>query len=826
MDVGPDITWLGVDLFLSEDSEMQVDQQNISSAAGSRLLDKGLNDDTNDDSDDNNDDDSDDGLGLHPIMMPQHPVAESPADSANIDKAGSTDEASSTTDPPRIIQKLRMQLLNGYTLSNHPSFSPRESLLTPDEKLSLKHYIAWVDTHGTVNAYNAHAKVLKEATGQKILSLHMVRKLAMNLTDLLSQVVDMCPKSCMAFTGEFKDCNSCPYIHDKHHGACGEPRYDKKGKPRAQMLYTPIAPIIQSYYKNGEMAKAMRYRHEQLQGALQKLGSDNTPTEYSDFPNSINHINHYNNLHLFQEETDTAITISTDGAQLTMKKKSNVWVLIVTILNLPPNMRTKAENTIIPLIIPGPNPPGNVESFVYVLYQELAKLSVGVWCYDALLKRHFILKVYLCGVLGDMLGSTKLNRMAGHVGVYGCRFSMVRGARKEKGINIFMTSLYQFILRFSLIGTRAQYYPLTQPEEDEINNDRPPFDIFSLPIRKLQDYWETIIEINDIKQSGIRVASRITSIVRETGVSGLPICAASPAFTHPFFFPLDPFHLFYENCMPHIWDLWIKSDNEEAVHMGSDIASNLGAEIEDAMNTLPPSFCGPIRDPYKKRQSQYKIYEWMALLHWYIVPIAWELGFNEAVIKNFALFSNVIEYAMTTVVRTTGDLIKLQDKIILFLRGFENLCVGNDPSKIPRCRLCMYQLMFIPHHISYNGTIRFGSQSTCEQTIGNIGHGIRSKKAPFQNVVSYKTDKLAVRMLHLSHPTFFANKGKDQKTLLYKSISITKKQKETSEFEAYQLAIQFYLNQKSCPTLSQYGKCPLSNGDTLASNIRKPTYSY
>src|SRR5882757_4506563 len=170
--------------------------------------------------------------------------------------------------------------------------------------------------------------------------------------------------------------------------------------------------------------------------------------------------------------------------------------------------------------------------------------------------------------------------------------------------------------------------------------------------------------------------------------------------------------------MPHIWDLWIKSDNEEVVHMGSDIASNLGAEIEDAMNTLPPSFCGPIRDPYKKRQSQYKIYEWMALLHWYIVPIAWELGFNEAVIKNFALFSNVIEYAMTTVVRTTGDLIKLQDKIILFLRGFENLYVGNDPSKIPRCRLCMYQLMLIPHHISYNGTIRFGSQSTCERTIG------------------------------------------------------------------------------------------------------------
>jgi hypothetical protein len=70
------------------------------------------------------------------------------------------------------------------------------------------------------------------------------------------------------------------------------------------------------------------------------------------------------------------------------------------------------------------------------------------------------------------------------------------------------------------------------------------------------------------------------------------------------------------------------SEPSEIVHMSQDIASKLGAEAEKAIATLPPSFSGPIRDPYKKRQSQYKIYEWMALLHWYIVPIAWELGFN------------------------------------------------------------------------------------------------------------------------------------------------------------------------------------------------------
>jgi hypothetical protein len=130
-----------------------------------------------------------------------------------------------------------------------------------------------------------------------------------------------------------------------------------------------------------------------------------------------------------------------------MKKQSDVWVLVVTILNLPPNMRSKAANIIIPLVIPGPLSPGNVESFVYVLYEELAKLSVGVWTKDALTGNFFLLRVYLCGVLGDMLGSAKLSRMAGHMARYGCHFSMVRGARpSKKRYDIMLYSSYSFYL--------------------------------------------------------------------------------------------------------------------------------------------------------------------------------------------------------------------------------------------------------------------------------------------------------------------------------------------------------------------------------------------
>ncbi|KAI0262762.1 hypothetical protein BC834DRAFT_800359, partial [Gloeopeniophorella convolvens] len=258
------------------------------------------------------------------------------------------------------------QLLSGYIIPvNPPIHDNQNCALTPTEVLSLKHYLRWMQSHGTVKAYRLHAQLLYEATGIEILSLYLVRKLATELTGISTERVDMCPKSCMAYTGEFKDLTACIYIRDKHPGPCGEPRFNAKGQPRAQMVYIPFTPVIQSYYANQETAHAMRYRHECLEDTLrnQALGDNAKPQSFSDFPNSSNHVFHRQGLDLFTLPTDTAITISSDGAQLTTKKQSDVYIFTITILNLPPDKRYRASNIIIPLIIPGPSAPGNVESF-------------------------------------------------------------------------------------------------------------------------------------------------------------------------------------------------------------------------------------------------------------------------------------------------------------------------------------------------------------------------------------------------------------------------------------------------------------------------------
>jgi len=251
--------------------------------------------------------------------------------------------------PDSVIQ-LQKELLGDYMLPSCPTQAPLQHPLSKAEELSLQHYFAWTDSHGTVKAYNAHAKVLAEATTEKILSLYKVRQLAMNLTKIKTSFIHICPKSCMAFTGKHQSDTICS------HNNCGELWYkshegsDANLKPRATMLYMPIIPIIQAYYASDETSTATRHRDNVLKQTLE-VAATAAGVKRSEFANSGNHTSHYSKLGLFKDKRDTALAISTDGAQLTMKKQSNMWLLIVVLLNLPPEMCYKSRNVILPLAI-------------------------------------------------------------------------------------------------------------------------------------------------------------------------------------------------------------------------------------------------------------------------------------------------------------------------------------------------------------------------------------------------------------------------------------------------------------------------------------------
>ena len=168
------------------------------------------------------------------------------------DEEGSTDSKEAESNHPQPLSKkqldrMRAELLDGYSLPSNPPDTPtlpKGQDLSKSEQISLKHYIAWSTSRGTVRAYKLHARVLQDASGIEILSLHNIRKLASGLTGLEPTYVDICSKSCIAYVGKYAEDTTCPYKRDGKN-ACGESQYklhqpgSKTEKPKARML-TPM----------------------------------------------------------------------------------------------------------------------------------------------------------------------------------------------------------------------------------------------------------------------------------------------------------------------------------------------------------------------------------------------------------------------------------------------------------------------------------------------------------------------------------------------------------------------------------------------------------
>ncbi|EGO28244.1 hypothetical protein SERLADRAFT_346673, partial [Serpula lacrymans var. lacrymans S7.9] len=73
--------------------------------------------------------------------------------------------------------------------------------------------------------------------------------------------IHMCSKSCIPYTGDYKDLQVCPYI-TKGQNTCKENQYiaGSKSKPKSQILCVSFIPIIQAMFSNKESSQMLRYR--------------------------------------------------------------------------------------------------------------------------------------------------------------------------------------------------------------------------------------------------------------------------------------------------------------------------------------------------------------------------------------------------------------------------------------------------------------------------------------------------------------------------------------------------------------------------------------
>ncbi|KAF9535164.1 hypothetical protein CPB83DRAFT_730467, partial [Crepidotus variabilis] len=127
----------------------------------------------------------------------------------------------------------------------HPVQHTR-SLNDKDVLLSLKCFLATMRASNQV--YSDVQQSIEEVHPQiKLQSHHVVQKTIANLTGIFPIIHDMCPQSCLAYTG--------PFLADELCSTCREPRYNQymlrvsNGKKRVsrQRFYTmPLGPQLQA----------------------------------------------------------------------------------------------------------------------------------------------------------------------------------------------------------------------------------------------------------------------------------------------------------------------------------------------------------------------------------------------------------------------------------------------------------------------------------------------------------------------------------------------------------------------------------------------------
>jgi hypothetical protein len=181
-------------------------------------------------------------------------------------------------------------------------------------------------------------------------------------------------------------------------------------------------------------------------------------------------------------------------------------------------------------------------------------------------------RFYICITLGDILGSVKLNEMAGHSAIYDDYFNMVKGAKSS-----------------NKKGAKTQYYSISSSVIVMVNHDHLLYNFCNLPLHEEDFYWKTIKELQKALNK-----TQLIAITKDTSISQMSLCAASLVFLHLFVFPLDPFHLSHENCMTFIWDLWVVlSAPADPIHISTNIACKFsGLVFETILSTLPALFCG------------------------------------------------------------------------------------------------------------------------------------------------------------------------------------------------------------------------------------------
>jgi hypothetical protein len=318
-------------------------------------------------------------------------------------------------------------------LRNPPQTVPELDL---DVSMSIKGFLA--GEMASEKVYSAWRDIVHErCLDVTMLSHHSVSRTVNELSGVVPVLEDMCINGCVAFTGPLASMQTCLI--------CAEPRYDKRKKARQQYSYYPLGPQLQARRRSSDMAKKMHHHSNTIRDiytyARANSGKVLPVKEISDIIDGEDIRQAIARGEI--SENDTLLFFSLDGAQLYQSKLSDCWIQIWILFNLSPELRYKKAHILPGMVIPGPNKPKNLDSFMFSGLRHLSALQKeGLRCWDAYLKTVVDDYPFLVFVGADTPAMAAVDGLVGHHGKAGCRlYCPLQGRRKELASQYFPVCL-------------------------------------------------------------------------------------------------------------------------------------------------------------------------------------------------------------------------------------------------------------------------------------------------------------------------------------------------------------------------------------------------
>lgn len=533
--------------------------------------------------------------------------------------------------------------------------------------------------------------------------------------DVHQRQVDACINGCAAYTHTRAALTSCEY--------CGQRRFRASGQAAKQVTYWSLSGwlvnMISDPTLGPEMIATMARAREAAGHPVQDLRDWYDGSNFRDAVRAG----------YFNADTDIALSLSTDGFEAWRQMGFQGWPVIVTVLNLSPEIRSRNVCQILVTVTPGPKQPRDLESFLHPLAEELDLLArgiPGVRVYGS--TESHTLRGLVLQVTTDMLAGDKLFNAVGHNGHQPNQFRAFHG--------VFAP------------GANHTYYPPKHPGTGEV--------LFSVdgcvvPRRTAESIRAAATAIEAGKTAG-RSQAYLTGLAKTTGIKGhsLLFCPSPaqrlsyPNLAYlseigPAAAPYDTMHLLLLNVVPLLWKLFsgglpIVGDASEDYVLPRQTVVLIGREMEHARKTVPLSQARSLRNIDIKSKS-FKAVDWMY----------WLLSTGEVQLAEripdlyYNLFMSLCR-ASRLLFRPRGlsmsELGDVEIDLKRFVGQYYASVYRGSSQRLPVCRSTVAAVLDIVPNLRSCGPAWVSWQFPAERKIGSLTALIGSRSNPYASLVN------------------------------------------------------------------------------------------